>query len=397
MVHDIPPEVPFLIVSALEHDPDSKNRDHALVYCFVAQFTGKPLTLFRIALQTPLVGANMRRAGKIANRNLESSMWKKIGLALTLLLPAACASPCMPVGRHIVAPMVKEDHFMTWDGTVLPLRHWDAAHPRAIIIALHGMSDYSNAFDGPAKFWAAEGITTYAYDQRGFGRSPHPGRWAGGGAMRADLTAFAAAMHEKFPHLPVYALGESMGGAVLLTALAGAHPPRIAGAILAAPAVWARRDMPLSYRALLFLAERLVPGLILSNNAGGRLVHVVASDNVAMLRALARDPLFQKTTRVSALYGLVDLMDAAYDAPARLAHPPPILLLYGKKDQLIPARATHAVIAALGARARMRCYPRGYHMLLRDLDAKLVWQDIAHWVLNHQLPMGAPAACQPPM
>jgi hypothetical protein len=34
----------------LEHDPDSLNRDRALVYRFVAQFTGKLLTLFRIAL-----------------------------------------------------------------------------------------------------------------------------------------------------------------------------------------------------------------------------------------------------------------------------------------------------------------------------------------------------------
>jgi alpha-beta hydrolase superfamily lysophospholipase len=317
-------------------------------------------------------------------------MWKKICLALALLLPAACVSPPMAMGTRDGTPMAAGNFFKTRDGTMLPLRHWDAKKPRAILIALHGMSDYSHAFAGPGKFWAAHGITTYAYDQRGFGRSPHPGFWAGGAVLRGDLTDFAAVLHEKFPHLPVYALGESMGAAVLLTALADPHPPHLAGAILAAPAVWARRDMPLSYRALLFLAEHLVPGLILSNNAGGRLAHITASYNVAMLRALARDPLFQKTTRVSALYGLVDLMDAAYAAPAHLRHPPPILLLYGRKDDIIPAAAAHAVIAALGARAQTRIYPQGYHLLLRDLDAGLVWRDITDWILRDPATKAAP-------
>ena len=43
--------------------------------------------------------------------------------------------------------------------------------PKAVIIALHGMSDYSNAFDMPGKVWAKRGITTLAIDQRGFGRT----------------------------------------------------------------------------------------------------------------------------------------------------------------------------------------------------------------------------------
>ena len=79
--------------------------------------------------------------------------------------------------------------------------------------------------------------------------------------------------------------------------------------------------------------------------------HIVPSDNVPMLRALGRDPLFQKKTRANALYGLVDLMDEARAAPAHLEDPPPILFLTGAQDQLIPAAPTKAVIAELGSRA----------------------------------------------
>jgi alpha-beta hydrolase superfamily lysophospholipase len=277
--------------------------------------------------------------------------------------------------------MLANDYFLTHDGLSLPLRHWDAkSRPRAIIVALHGMNDYSNAFAMPAKLWAADGITTLAFDQRGFGAGPNPGLWAGGETMRQDLRDFVAAARVRYPGVPLFALGESMGGAVLLSALAEPDAPRLAGAILVAPAVWSRQDMPLSYRVALFLVAHLTPGLIVSNNMTSRVVTIVPSDNVAMLQALARDPLFQKRTRADTLYGLVNLMDAARAAPEHLVSPPPILLLAGAKDQIIPHAPTGAVIAALGPRADVRQYSNGYHMLLRDLEGARVAQDIADWI-----------------
>jgi alpha-beta hydrolase superfamily lysophospholipase len=193
-----------------------------------------------------------------------------------------------------------------------------------------------------------------------------------------------------------------MGGAVVLTALASGAPPRadasadapilnVDGIILVAPAVWSRGDMPLSYRAALFLAARLVPGMIVSNTAAGRVVTIVPSDNEPMLRALGRDPLFQKKTRTGTLFGLVNLMDEARTAPEKMsekakdgASAPPILFLYGAHDQIIPVKPTQAVIAVLGAKAPLdvKRYERGWHMLLRDLEGEKVDRDIADWIFG---------------
>jgi alpha-beta hydrolase superfamily lysophospholipase len=282
------------------------------------------------------------------------------------------------MGVETETPAIAQDVFATRDGLSLPLRHWDAAHPRAVIVALHGMGDYSNAFDAPATWWESQGITTYAYDQRGFGAAPNPGLWPGDDTLRGDLDDFVLAVRAKNPGLPVFALGESMGGAVLLSALARPGPPAIDGAILVAPAVWSREDMPLSYRMALWTVAHTLPGLTLS---GGGL-HIWPSDNIPMLRKYSRDPLVQKTTRADAVYGLVNLMDEARKAPAQLdPHAPPLLLLYGKNDQIIPAPPTEAVVAALGTHVEVRRYDHGYHMLLRDLDAPQIWPDVSKWVL----------------
>ena len=285
-----------------------------------------------------------------------------------------------PQGVQNQTPQIAADSFVARDGLHLPLREWDAKSPAAVIVALHGMSDYSEAFEMPAPWWAEHGITTVAYDQRGFGRAPDPGIWAGGEAMRRDLDDCVDAARAKFPGVPVYALGESMGGAIVLSALASERPPHVDGVILVAPAVWARDDMPLSYRIALWVAAHTMPWLHVSGNG----LHIVPSDNIPMLRKLSRDPLFQHDARVDQVYGLVNVMDAAREAPAKLSDPPPILLLHGDKDQIIPLESTQGAIAALGAHAEDRHYPDGYHMLLRDLDAEAVWKDVDDWIKQHK-------------
>jgi acylglycerol lipase len=148
--------------------------------------------------------------------------------------------------------------------------------------------------------------------------------------------------------------------------------------------------MPLPYRAALFLGANLLPDMVLSNSAASHVITIVPSDNVPMLRALGRDPLFQKQTRIGTLYGLVNLMDEARTAPGAITAAPPILFLYGAHDQIIPAKPTQAVIGALQSKQTVpltvRHYERGYHMLLRDLDGALVDQGVADWIFAQQKP-----------
>ncbi len=284
----------------------------------------------------------------------------------------------MPRGLENDTPAFTDTYLLTRDGEKLPSRLWAPEHPRLVIVALHGMGDYSNFIALPAEDWAKQGIATLAFDQRGFGASPHPGLWAGGDVMRQDYSDAVAAARARYPGLPVYALGESMGGAVVLSSyVKGGEAPAVDGIVLVAPAVWSRDDMPFTYRALLWLTAHTFPGLTTS---GRGVVRIWPSDNIPMLRAYSRDPLVQKTTRADAVWGLVNLMDDARHAPERLGPTPPILLLYGKNDQVIPAPPTEAVVAALGDRAEVHRYDKGYHMLLRDLDRETVWKDVVTWL-----------------
>ncbi len=82
--------------------------------------------------------------------------------ALLLAVLSACAPTLAPVGEARMTPALTGDAIVARDGVLLPLRHLDAEQTRAVIVALHGMSDYSNAFDMPGKVWARAGIATLA-------------------------------------------------------------------------------------------------------------------------------------------------------------------------------------------------------------------------------------------
>jgi alpha-beta hydrolase superfamily lysophospholipase len=341
----------------------------------------------------------MIRSGDFVGRGAApfSRRWALPG-ALLFLLGAAFVG-CAPAGEDMPGvqlasaqpvpvqpphPAITDTAFTTTDGLTLPLRKWlPQGEPKAVILALHGFNDYSNAVDTPAKLWAARGIATYAYDQRGFGGAPGRGLWQGSEALTTDAVTAATLLRRMYPGKPLYLLGQSMGGAVAILAVTGTtgiRPAPVDGIILSAPAVWTRDSMQFLPRMALWAGVRMFPGWVLT----GESLHILASDNIPMLIALGKDPMVIKGARVDTLYGLVDLMDRTIEAAPSLKAP--MFLMYGAHDAVIPADPVRAFVAALPAdRAqsdRFGYYRDGYHMLLRDLEGSRVAADVASWVLD---------------
>ena len=300
----------------------------------------------------------------------------RIGLLVLLLGLAACAPRLQPPGEMLQVPHLESAALLARDGRRLPLKTWPASGPeRAVVIALHGFADYSNAFAEPGMFWAGQGITTYAYDQRGFGGTAFPGIWAGTGPLKDDLVDAIHLVRARHPGAPLYILGESMGAAVAMVALAEGEA-RVDGLILSAPAVWGRDTMNFFYRGALWLVAHTVPW----DPVTGSGLNIQASDNIEMLRALTRDPLVQKQARIDAIWGLVDLMDAANLAAPELETP--LLILYGGHDQVVPKRSVETMLRKVDTPRRVVVYPNGWHLLLRDLQRQVVWDDVLAWMLN---------------
>jgi len=264
-----------------------------------------------------------------------------------------------------------------------------AAEPDVVIIAVHGMNDYAGAFIDAGKWWAANGATVYAYDQRGFGRSPGWMIWPNHAVMRKDLSTAVEIARKRHPGAKVAVVGESMGAAVAVTTFADPHVAQPDALILSGPGFRGWGALPLLYSASLWVASHVRPDWIVVPPKG---VRVVATDNNAKLREMWFNPLVQKSNRIDSVFGVVSIMEEADQKIANLPGATPTLMLYGAKDEVIPEEGVRRATAKMPGHVRTAYYVNGYHMLMNDLQAHKVWRDILAFARDPKgpLPSGAP-------
>ena len=173
------------------------------------------------------------------------------------------------------------------DGTRLHLRVHECAAPRAALLIVHGLGEHAARYDEFAAFLAtSHAVSTFAVDLRGHGRS------AGQRGHTARLAHFlddVAAAHDHvagaLPAVPVFLLGQSMGGLVVLRYLQERRPP--AAAIICSPWLGTALPVPLWKRALAPLAGVLAPRLPFAS--GIQAEHL--SHDVALVQRYRDDPL----------------------------------------------------------------------------------------------------------
>ncbi|HRO03571.1 MAG TPA: alpha/beta fold hydrolase [Terricaulis sp.] len=282
------------------------------------------------------------------------------------------------------------ERFVSFDGAPLGLSTWQPAEePWAVLIGLHGMNDYAGTFFYSGPWFAERGVATYAYDARGFGRSPQRGVWGGELAMIEDARAAVAVARRRHPGAVIAVIGDSMGAATAIAAAGDAAGLGADRLILVAPAVWGWSTLPAPYALTLWVGAHTFPWRAVSapRNVTRR---ITASDNREALLRAGRDPHMIWETRIDAVYGLVNLMQRAAERSAHLRGD--VLFLYGAHDQIIPPNAALAAAERLPASTRTAYYENGYHWLLRDLQAELVYADILAFLRDGAapLPSGAP-------
>jgi len=297
------------------------------------------------------------------------------GVTVSLAAVALAASrPRIEPARRPrrLAPALHDDAVIAGDGVRLPLINWRPDEPSAIMLGLHGYGDYRRAFRLAGPWLAARRIALFAYDQRGFGESESRGLWPGAAELIQDLAEIVLLLRERYPALPLYVIGESMGGAV---ALAGLGQGKVAGVdrlLLAAPAVRGRVPLRELHDLALRLGALALPWLAVALRRGAR--PWLEPGEAARL---ADDPLILREISVSAYDGLIELANQASDDPA--APMPPTLLLYGELDTTIP-RVAIDDLALRHDNLTTKLYPEHHHLLLHEKDVDAVLEDCLAWL-----------------
>lgn len=270
-----------------------------------------------------------------------------------------------------------EGTFAGHGGVTLHYRSWRPAHPRAVLVIVHGLAEHSGRYDNVVQYLAPRGYAIYAFDLRGHGRSHgqrgHVDAW---GEYRADLGTFLARVAQWEPNLPCFLLGHSMGGVIVLDYVIE-HPGGLTGVIVSAPAL-GRIALPRPLLALAYVLNRVRPRfsvrLPLSPGAVTR--------DPQMMDSIDADPLIHD--RGSARLG-VELRRAGRRVEARARElRVPLLILHGGADRLVPLEGSRRFARrVLYPDKELLEYPGGYHELFNDVIRERVLADVERWLARH--------------
>ncbi|KZT41962.1 lysophospholipase [Sistotremastrum suecicum HHB10207 ss-3] len=267
---------------------------------------------------------------------------------------------------------------------------------KAVVLFLHGFGEHIGRYEAVFPRWTEHNIAVVTFDQRGFGRTAldveHKSKDSSYGKTSTvdhmrDADFFLKWAREKFPEVPVFLLGHSMGGALAL-----AFPTR--------SIAWPSRESVKSLSGVIAtspLLRQAVPASKIQRWLGGKLsvlspwttipAPVKAEDlthDPAINEAYLKDPLIlQKGT----LKGLSDMLnwgehisDLDYqDWPKDL----PVLLLHGTADKVTSHLATEKFFNEVNTSVKNYVpFEGGYHELHNEPDGvrEKVIDECISWV-----------------
>ena len=127
--------------------------------------------------------------------------------------------------------------FTGYNGTVLPAVLWmPEGEIKAVLQIAHGMTEHMGRYENFAEYLTPLGIAVAGFDLRGHGKNPGNADVASFGeggwdASIADMRSFFELLEKRFPEIPHYMLGFSLGS-FLLREYLGKYPEDVAGAII---------------------------------------------------------------------------------------------------------------------------------------------------------------------
>jgi alpha-beta hydrolase superfamily lysophospholipase len=250
---------------------------------------------------------------------------------------------------------------------------------KAGLIIVHGIAEHGARYRHVAAALAANEIASFVYDQRGHGEN------SGTRAHIADFADFAGDLQliggnvrQRFPELPLFVWGHSMGSiVVVLAASQGLGWAR--GAITTGCALDAMPKLEGIAGPLLGLASALLPRLRISLRIDATSLTQVLEEQ----RSHLSDPLVSQSASLRLLYGFAHACRTCRTNAAKITLP--WLAVHGEADKVCPISGSETLIGSLGSRdKRLVTYPELLHEVHNEDERSraALFELMSRWILE---------------
>lgn len=266
------------------------------------------------------------------------------------------------------------------DGTGLHATFYPGESPRGVLIVSHGLGEHADCYDTLAREVSAMPgmLDVLTFDYRGHGRSPGKrGVIVSYADFLADLDGAIAWSERERPGSPIYLLGHSNGGQVVLH-VALRDDGRIAGLVVSNPSLRILAPVPRhKYVAALFL-RKFAPRVTLTSTV---LDEHLTSDP-ASLAARKSDPLRHSKISAPLFFGMIEGGVSVISRAEEIRLP--ILMIVSGRDPVVDPATTLAYFARIGSADKtLKVFPEMLHEPLNEVGREAVVGDIVGWLSRH--------------
>ncbi len=243
----------------------------------------------------------------------------------------------------------------------VPYRSWlPLNQPKEVLLCVHGLGFSSASFADFGRSMAGRGFAVYAVDVRGFGQ------WAKRKgqdtvdfeACLLDIEQALKSLRKAYPGVPVFMVGESMGGAIAMAATAR-HPELVDGLV---------SSVPSSDRYYKIGGEIVVGAHYLEDpdkKIDPEIIDKISTDERTRAQ-MENNSMNRLKLSPKELKQFETFMKGNFDN-AHLIEKPPVLMLAGFKDKLVKPEGTIELFNALSTQDKLlMVIGDGEHLLLEE-------------------------------
>ena len=287
-------------------------------------------------------------------------------------------------------------------------QEWLPEQPvRAVVQIVHGVSEHTGRYDRVARFLSERGILVCGEDHLGHGKTAAAGEYGyfgkrgGWDLVTADIRKLRQIQGEKYPGIPYFLLGHSMGSFLTRTYLCR-YPGELSGAILSGTG---------QEPAALVAAGKAAAGVLCALQGGNRVSPLIyklslgayndkfkpnrtradwiSRDEAEVDRYLS-DPLctFAMTTAMFRdMMGGLEYI-ASPKALSRMDPNTPVYLFSGDQDPVggmgKGVKKVYGFFQTYGTKdLTLKLYPGGRHEMFSEQNRDEVHQDLLTWLEQH--------------
>jgi alpha-beta hydrolase superfamily lysophospholipase len=227
--------------------------------------------------------------------------------------------------------------------------------PKAVVALLHGHGEHVGRYAHVAEMFSQAGYALMGFDLRGHGQSGGArGHSPSFEALMQDIDLFLEQVEHRYPGLPVFLYGHSIGGSLALNYVLRRKPP-LKGVIASSPALHTEPEK----HAVKVVMAKVLGGLLPAVAISTGLQTSMLSHDPGVERAYLKDPLVHD--RISLGFGKMMLESNQWALQHASEFSLPLLLVHGKADAISFPAGSEEFAAALGGRAHLILWKDLYH------------------------------------